>query len=177
MLEILRAAQTPLPVTEVAARVGLHPNTVRWHLDQLTAAGRITRTPEARDHPGRPRLLYATRVKAAFQPRSRRPKTPPIALPDATVELIVELRKDLVGQGWTPGRTPSPGIWPITTDDVYVWSDGIHLRIRPREAKSCVLLLMGVRADGTKELIAMSDGCSVTRCSTRVDYFSPMSHE
>ncbi|MFD9461160.1 IS256 family transposase [Streptomyces sp. NPDC060027] len=45
-----------------------------------------------------------------------------------------------------------------TSDYVYVWADGIHLRIRLREAKSCVLVLMGVRADGTKELIAMSDG-------------------
>ncbi|MFD9043900.1 IS256 family transposase [Streptomyces bottropensis] len=44
------------------------------------------------------------------------------------------------------------------SDSVYVWADGIHLRIRLREAKSCVLVLMGVRADGTKELIAMSDG-------------------
>ncbi|WP_405484642.1 transposase [Streptomyces sp. NBC_00009] len=39
-------------------------------------------------------------------------------------------------------------------DYVYVWVD----RIRLRETKSCVLVLMGVRADGTKELIAMSDG-------------------
>ncbi|WP_225827073.1 IS256 family transposase [Streptomyces naphthomycinicus] len=44
------------------------------------------------------------------------------------------------------------------SDYVYVWADGIHLRIRLREAKSCVLVLMGVRSDGTKELIAMSDG-------------------
>ncbi|WP_457493116.1 IS256 family transposase [Streptomyces sp. P5_D11] len=43
-------------------------------------------------------------------------------------------------------------------DYVYVWADGIHLRIRLREAKSCVLVLMGVRTDGTKELIAMADG-------------------
>jgi len=44
------------------------------------------------------------------------------------------------------------------TDYVYVWADGIHLRIRLAEAKSCVLVVMGVRADGTKELIAMADG-------------------
>ncbi|MFE9446580.1 IS256 family transposase [Streptomyces sp. NPDC006602] len=44
------------------------------------------------------------------------------------------------------------------SDYVYAWADGIHLRIRLQEAKSCVLVLMGVRADGTKELIAMSDG-------------------
>ncbi|MFE5898224.1 IS256 family transposase [Streptomyces sp. NPDC056488] len=44
------------------------------------------------------------------------------------------------------------------SDYVYAWTDGIHLRIRLQEAKSCVLVLMGVRSDGTKELIAMSDG-------------------
>ncbi|MGW1365437.1 IS256 family transposase, partial [Streptomyces chartreusis] len=44
------------------------------------------------------------------------------------------------------------------SDYVYVWADGIHLRIRLSEAKSCVLVVMGVRTDGTKELIAMADG-------------------
>ncbi|MEU9953996.1 IS256 family transposase [Streptomyces sp. NPDC047939] len=43
------------------------------------------------------------------------------------------------------------------TDYVYVWADGIHLRIRLEEAKAAVLVVMGVRADGTKELIAMTD--------------------
>nr|WP_167543274.1 IS256 family transposase [Streptomyces violaceusniger] len=44
------------------------------------------------------------------------------------------------------------------TDYVYVWADGVHLRIRLEEAKAAVLVLMGVRADGMKELIAMTDG-------------------
>ncbi|MFI9565693.1 IS256 family transposase [Streptomyces rishiriensis] len=44
------------------------------------------------------------------------------------------------------------------TDYVYIWADGIHLRIRLEEAKAAVLVVMGVRADGTKELIAMADG-------------------
>jgi putative transposase len=44
------------------------------------------------------------------------------------------------------------------TDYVYVWADGLHLQIRLEEAKAAVLVLMGVRADGTKELIAMTDG-------------------
>jgi transposase-like protein len=39
-----------------------------------------------------------------------------------------------------------------------VWADGIHLRIRLEEAKAAVLVVLGVRADGTKELIAMADG-------------------
>ncbi|WSE09219.1 IS256 family transposase [Streptomyces sp. NBC_01445] len=44
------------------------------------------------------------------------------------------------------------------TDYVYVWADGIHLRIRLEETKAAVLVVMGVRADGTKEPIAMADG-------------------
>lgn len=45
-----------------------------------------------------------------------------------------------------------------STDYVHVWADGIHLKIRLQEAKASVLVLMGVRTDGTKELIAMADG-------------------
>ncbi len=43
-------------------------------------------------------------------------------------------------------------------DYVYVWADGIHLRIRLDQARAAVLVLMGVRADGTKKLIALVDG-------------------
>jgi len=44
------------------------------------------------------------------------------------------------------------------TDYVYVWVDGIHLRIRLEQSKAAVLVVLGVRADGTKELVAMADG-------------------
>ena len=44
------------------------------------------------------------------------------------------------------------------TDYVYVWVDGIHLKVRLEQDKVCLLVLLGVRADGTKELIALTDG-------------------
>jgi transposase-like protein len=43
-------------------------------------------------------------------------------------------------------------------DYVYVWADGIHVGVRLDEERLCLLVLIGVRADGTKELIALSDG-------------------
>ena len=43
-------------------------------------------------------------------------------------------------------------------DYVYVWADGIHVNIRLEEAKLCLLVMIGVRADGRKELIALADG-------------------
>jgi len=44
---------------------------------------------------------------------------------------------------------------------VYVWADGIHVRIRledPANPKQCLLVVMGATADGQKELIAVIDG-------------------
>lgn len=43
-------------------------------------------------------------------------------------------------------------------DFVYVWADGVHFRIRLEEERLCTLVLLGVRPDGTKELIAVEDG-------------------
>ena len=43
-------------------------------------------------------------------------------------------------------------------DYVYVWADGVHLKVHLDEAKACVLVLLGVRADGRKELIALDAG-------------------
>jgi hypothetical protein len=45
-----------------------------------------------------------------------------------------------------------------TVDYVYLWADGIHVNIRLEEAKLCLLVMVGVRADGRKELVAMADG-------------------
>jgi transposase InsO family protein len=46
---------------------------------------------------------YRAEGDAAFEPRSRRPKTSPTAIPDTTVELIVELRRRLAAQGLDAG--------------------------------------------------------------------------
>jgi transposase-like protein len=43
-------------------------------------------------------------------------------------------------------------------DYVYLWADGIHVNIRLAEHKLCLLVMIGVRADGRKELIALADG-------------------
>ncbi len=47
----------------------------------------------------------------------------------------------------------------LSDDDyVYVWADGIHFRVRLEDDRLCTLVLIGVRRDGTKELIAVEDG-------------------
>jgi putative transposase len=43
-------------------------------------------------------------------------------------------------------------------DYVYIWADGVHFRVRLEQARLCCLVIVGVRADGTKELVAVADG-------------------
>jgi len=44
------------------------------------------------------------------------------------------------------------------SDYVYVWVDGIHLKVRLEQDKVCLLVMIGVRADGRKELVGLADG-------------------
>src|SRR5712691_5039833 len=44
-------------------------------------------------------------------------------------------------------------------DYVYVWVDGVHFSVRlGHDDRLCVLVMVGVRTDGTKELVAIADG-------------------
>lgn len=43
-------------------------------------------------------------------------------------------------------------------DYVYAWADGIHVNVRLEQERLCLLVIVGVRADGTKELVALSEG-------------------
>jgi putative transposase len=43
-------------------------------------------------------------------------------------------------------------------DYVYCWADGIHFNLRLEDGRLCCLVIVGVRADGTRELVAVADG-------------------
>jgi transposase-like protein len=43
-------------------------------------------------------------------------------------------------------------------DYIYVWADGVHFNVRLAEERLCTLVIIGVRSDGTKELVAVADG-------------------
>ena len=47
---------------------------------------------------------------------------------------------------------------PTLPPFVYVRADGVHFRIRLEEDRLCCLVLIGVKADGSKELLACSEG-------------------
>jgi transposase-like protein len=41
---------------------------------------------------------------------------------------------------------------------VYVWVDGVHFGVRLEDASQCILVVIGAKPDGKKELLAMTDG-------------------
>jgi transposase-like protein len=66
---------------------------------------------------------------------------------------ITRLTKDWQDEATTSNKRSLAG-----TDYVYCWVDGIHLKVRLEQDKVCLLVMIGVRADGTKKLIALDDG-------------------
>jgi len=90
VLDMLRAADGPLGVREVAQRTGLHPSTARFHLEALTEAGLAVRETEDRETPGRPRIGYRA---VADGPAGRR-----------RYRLLAEMLTGLIA-----GTMPAPG--------------------------------------------------------------------
>ena len=58
MLRLLRAADTPLGIAAIASHLGVHPNTVRFHLDALVSSGLAEQAAPADRRPGRPAQLF-----------------------------------------------------------------------------------------------------------------------
>jgi len=72
---------------------------------------------------------YHAEGEAAFEPRSRRPHTSPTRLPQATIDLIIELRDTLSGNGLDHG--PHTIAWHLETHHGLVVSPvSIHRHLR-----------------------------------------------
>jgi predicted ArsR family transcriptional regulator len=90
VLDMLRAADGPVGVREVAQQMGLHQNTARFHLEGLVESGLAERKTEDRETPGRPRIGYQA---AAGGPAGRR-----------RYRLLAEMLTSLI-----VGTMPEPG--------------------------------------------------------------------
>jgi len=64
LVDELRRSPDGLDARELGAQLGLHENTIRWHLGILERAGLVDARPAAGGKPGRPRMLYRLRPGA-----------------------------------------------------------------------------------------------------------------
>jgi predicted ArsR family transcriptional regulator len=55
---MLRTSSSPLSIVEIANELGVHVNTVRFHLDSLVSDGKVEQVQPARRGPGRPPLMF-----------------------------------------------------------------------------------------------------------------------
>lgn len=97
LLELLRNRDGGLAVSDIAPLAGLHPNTVRAHLDVLVRTGLATRRTDARTTPGRPRELY----EATGAPEGDRSYQ---LLAQVLAARLAELTDDPAAQGVEAGR-------------------------------------------------------------------------
>ncbi len=106
LLGLLRTAGRPLGVGELAAAVGLHPNTVRAHLAVLVRSGSVTRSSVPAGRRGRPPELYV--ATPAPEPDS---VTGAAGLAAVLAERLAEMAPDVRTESVRAGRA---------------WADRLH---------------------------------------------------
>jgi len=52
VLRVLKAAPGPMSITAIADELGVHPNTVPFHLETLVSDGRVEHVEPDRGRPG-----------------------------------------------------------------------------------------------------------------------------
>ena len=70
ILDVLRSGRSSMSIVEIAGRIGVHPNTVRFHLRSLVDDGRVEQVEDTRGTPGRPALMF--RAHAGMDPTGPR---------------------------------------------------------------------------------------------------------
>lgn len=58
VLRVVRSADAPVSIAQIAAELAIHPNTVRFHLGSLVDEGRIEHAEPDHKGPGRPALMF-----------------------------------------------------------------------------------------------------------------------
>jgi predicted ArsR family transcriptional regulator len=106
ILRLLRASAEPRSIASVADEIGVHPNTVRFHIDALLRAGRVDQVLGDSPGRGRPPILFrASRRMDPTGPTNYR-------LLASILTGYVAGRPDAAGIAAQLGRSASPALMP-----------------------------------------------------------------
>lgn len=112
VLEVLQRTGSPLSVDEVAAELGLHPNTARKHLDALVGAGAAVSELAPTGGRGRPAHRYAADSHGVPDPRVREYVALASALAGHIARTSPDPRQDALAAGEEWGRSMTLGRRP-----------------------------------------------------------------
>jgi predicted ArsR family transcriptional regulator len=113
VLRVLAREARPLTIGEIARRLGIHPNTVRFHLDALSRSGQVERAESGPRSTGRPPLRFrAVRTMDPTGPRHYRLLAEILVQGLAAEPRQARRRAVEAGQAW--GRRLAE---PMTPDD------------------------------------------------------------
>lgn len=109
VLRVLRASGDPMSIIGVADELGVHPNTVRFHLDGLLGDGQVERVEQGRTGPGRPALMFRA-VRQMDRGGARRYQLlAEILLAAIGTEKDSSARALAAGRAWGQRLEPAPG--------------------------------------------------------------------
>jgi transposase-like protein len=97
-------------------------------------------------------ILYLKGISTSAMPQALEPLLGPKAAglsAASIVRLIESWQSDY--QAWLKRDLSGERV-------VYLWADGIYCNVRLTDERPCLLVVIGARADGTKELLAVVDG-------------------
>ncbi|SRR6266508_2778138 len=115
IVEELEGSPAGLDASELARRLGLHANTVRFHLGVLADAGLVAGTP-LRGERGRPRILYA-RIAKPPEPADEHRLLATILTGAVAGEDDGPARAEDAGRAWGRYLAPKPHPLARVTDE------------------------------------------------------------
>ncbi len=128
LLELLRGADTARDVHELGEAVGLHPSTVRFHLETLRQAGLVARREQRSAGAGRPRTAYVAireRAEAGYEDLARM-----LAADVAQTARGRAGHAETIGERWAEQVIPLPAQpGTTTTDDAAAQVNSIFERL------------------------------------------------
>lgn len=146
----------------------------------LSGVGPITvRQPRVRDKRAEESFSSAILPKYKRKTQSLNALIPELYLRGISTNNFKEGLSALLGEG-AKGLSPSTitklkkcwekeyGQWQkrdLSSRYIYLWADGIYFNIRLDKDRPCILVIIGVREDGQKELLGIHDGHRESRLS------------
>lgn len=114
LLEVLQSADAACDVHELGLVVGLHPSTVRFHLETLRRVGLVARREQPSTGVGRPRTVYAPvreHAGSAYEGLAR------MLAADVAQTPRVQARAESIGERWAEQVVPEPASAGSTSPD------------------------------------------------------------